>query len=77
MNVTSHGKKDFPSVIKLRVLRGRGYFGLSDGPYMSPQCLYKREARRSKKEEDHVTKEAGGEEWKVVHDHRPKNEDSV
>lgn len=76
MNITSNSAKD-SQLIKLWVLRGRGYSGLSNGPYMSPQCLYKREARRSKKEEDHVTTEAGEEGWKVVYDHRPRNEESL
>ena len=37
--VTFHGTRDSATVIKLRILKGKDYSGLSDGPMCSQKSL--------------------------------------
>lgn len=43
--------KEIADVINLRILRWRGYPGLSEGPQCNYKCPYKREARGSERVE--------------------------
>lgn len=44
MNMTLYGKRNFVAVIKLRILRGEDYTGLSRWVLNRVKCLYKRES---------------------------------